>query len=175
MVSELPSPRNKEVDVSSGLALLPLPHGDSTLVVIVSVEEIGLSVPNAATVVTVLSVLSVLSAVSGQLAVEATVLPHLVVETTLLVRMIDETETVIEKEIETTMTAAVLAAPPIVSVTEKIATAVTMIVMPLPTVTTEKVPIPLPLPPLPMATTSSCPGTEADTRISRRLSTTSSR
>lgn len=108
---------------------------------------------------------------SALLHVAAIDLHHLAAtENSLPARTIDVTATEIGSETVTTMTDAALAAQLIVIEIGRIVTVVMMIAMPLRTVTIEKV-----RPPLRLATMSSCPGTEADTRISSRFSTACSR
>ena len=85
-------------------------------------------------------------------------------------RMIDVTATEIGSETVTTMTAVALAALSTASEIGRIVIVVMTIVMPLLMATIEKVRLPLRL-----ATMSSCPGIEADTRISSRFSTSCSR
>jgi hypothetical protein len=131
-----------------------------------SVEQVTVEQPSAAANV----VVSVVIDVSGPLLVEASVLPLLVAAAvmSLLARMIDvQTATEIGSETVTTTTAAAHAVRSIVSEpTETIVIAVTMNAMQVPMEMTEKVRQLLQL-----ATMSSCPGTEADTRISSRLPT----
>jgi hypothetical protein len=91
-------------------------------------------------------------------------------ENSLPARTIDVTATEIGSATVTTMTDAALAAQSTVIEIGRIVIVVTMIVMPLLTATIEKVRLSLQL-----ATMSSCPGIEADTRISSRFSTTCSR
>ena len=97
-------------------------------------------------------------------------LPLAATESSLLARTIDVTATAIGSETVTTMTDAALAAQAIVIEIGRIVNVVMMIAMPLPTATIEKV-----RPPSQLATMSSCPGTEADTRISSRFPAACSR
>jgi hypothetical protein len=115
------------------------------------------------------TVVVLMPAENALLPAAVTDLHLLVAETTPLARMIDVTESaVIEKEIGTLTTVDALVAQSIVIEIGKTATDATKTVMVLPTETTEKVRSQ-------PATTLSCPGIRADTRISCRLSSPSSR
>lgn len=154
---------------TSGLVHLPLLPGASTLVaMVIVVVTVGLIVQ--LTVAPIVARIAV-TAESALLLAAAIVLLHLAAtENSLLARTIDVTATEIGSETVTTMTDAALAAQSTVIGIGRIVIVVTMIVMPLPTATIEKVR----LQPQPW-TMSSCPGTEADTRISSRFPTACSR
>ncbi len=145
---------------ASGPVHHPLPPGASTLVAMVIVVVIvGLIVrpteaPTGAQIAVTVG--------SALLLVAATVLHRLAAPAnSLLVKTIDVTATEIGSETVTMTTAAALAAQSTVIEIGRIVTVVMMIAMLLPMVTIGKV-----RPPLRPATMSSCPGTEADTRIS---------
>lgn len=154
----------------SGLALLPLLHGDSILAVTV----VASAEPRE-----VLSVAAIDVSVVSVLLVAATALPLRVVETILRARMtVAATATVvIEIVIGTTTTAAALVAQPTVSVIGKTVTAGKMTAMLQPaTAMTVKVRLTQTRKLLSSTpTTSSCPGTSADTRLSSGIPSTCSR